>query len=60
MYWQPGNSASFLSLVESLTGKPLDGSAWVEALATPVDAKVREEDMGEGETHFSMCIHAHH
>ena len=40
MYWRPGNSAAFLSLVELLTGKPLDGSAWVEALATPVDAKV--------------------
>lgn len=40
VYWRPGNSAAFLSLVEQLTGKPLDGSAWVETLATPVEVKV--------------------
>ena len=29
MYWRPGNGASFLDLVEGLTGSPLTGDAWV-------------------------------
>ncbi len=47
VYWNPGNSAAFLSLVEQLTGKPLDGSTWVEELATPVDDKVCEGEAWE-------------
>jgi hypothetical protein len=31
-YWQPGNSKMFLDLVANLTGKPLTGDAWINAL----------------------------
>merc|ERR550537_1441759 len=31
-YWRPGNSEPFLGLVESLTGAPLSGEAWVAML----------------------------
>lgn len=41
--WAPGNSQPFLGLVEKLTGKPLDGSAWVAALATSIEERVTSE-----------------
>jgi hypothetical protein len=31
-YWKPGNSEQFLDLVKGLTGKPLTGEAWIQAL----------------------------
>jgi hypothetical protein len=37
---QPGNGASFLSLVEKLTGQPLTANAWVKELQTPTQQKV--------------------
>jgi len=42
-YWEPGNSKMFLDLVETLTGKPLTGDAWVNALKKPVEEKVASE-----------------
>ena len=41
--WAPGNSQPFLGLVETLTGKPLDGAAWVAELAVPTDTLVAAE-----------------
>ena len=40
IWLQPGNGASFLSLVEKLTGKPLTANAWVKELQTPTQQKV--------------------
>ena len=42
-YWAPGNGASFLALVEGLTGAPLSGDAWVAELQTPLEALVAAE-----------------
>ncbi len=42
-YWQPGNSEPFLSLVESLTGEPLTGQAWVTELKQSVEDVLKEE-----------------
>ena len=42
-YWRPGNSEPFLGLVESLTGKPLTGDAWVRMLKQDVDDLLAEE-----------------
>ena len=36
---QPGNGASFLSLVEKLTGEPLTANAWVKELQEPTEQK---------------------
>src|SRR5262249_20816798 len=52
-YWKPGNSKTFLSLVESLTGKPLSPDALVhecsrdvgEALADTERALAREKEI---------------
>jgi hypothetical protein len=41
VYWRPGNGASFLELVEKLTGAPLAADAWVAALELPTEKKVR-------------------
>ena len=43
MYWRPGNGASFLDLVEKLTGSPLAGDAWVAALKKSTPDKVAAE-----------------
>ena len=43
MYWRPGNGASFLDLVEQLTGSPLTGDAWVAALQKSTADKVTQE-----------------
>jgi hypothetical protein len=42
-YWQPGNSALFLDLVQGLTGKPLSGDAWVQSLQQDTEALVGKE-----------------
>ncbi len=42
-YWRPGNGASFLSLVEGLTGAPLAGDAWVAHLQTELESLVASE-----------------
>uniref|UniRef100_A0A7S2S766 Peptidase M3A/M3B catalytic domain-containing protein n=1 Tax=Rhizochromulina marina TaxID=1034831 RepID=A0A7S2S766_9STRA len=42
-YWQPGNSAMFLDLVENLTGEPLTGAAWIEALEEDLEVKLARE-----------------
>lgn len=42
-YWQPGNSEPFLSLVESLTGAPLTGQAWVNELKQSVEDVLKDE-----------------
>jgi hypothetical protein len=42
-YWQPGNGASFLALVEGLTGAPLSGDAWVAELQVPLEELVASE-----------------
>lgn len=42
-YWKPGNSAAFLDLVKSLTGKPLTGDAWVKELSTSA-AELKESE----------------
>lgn len=42
-YWLPGNSEPFLGLVESLTGKPLTGDAWVNMLKQDVESLLAEE-----------------
>ena len=39
----PGNSEPFLGLVEALTGAPLTGDAWVEALRTPLEQLLASE-----------------
>jgi len=43
MYWRPGNGASFLDLVENLTGSPLTGDAWVAVLRQSPEELVRLE-----------------
>ena len=43
MYWRPGNGASFLDLVEKLTGAPLAGDAWVAALEKSTADKLAQE-----------------
>jgi hypothetical protein len=44
VYWRPGNSAAFLDLVASLTGKPLAADAWVARLRLPLpDLLAREK-----------------
>lgn len=43
VYWQPGNSAMFLDLVQKLTGSPLSSAAWVAKLQTPL-AQVLESE----------------
>ena len=40
VYWQPGNGAAFLDLVQQLTGKPLAADAWIAELQTPLDKLV--------------------
>ena len=45
-YWEPGNSAAFLDLVKSLTGKTLTGDAWVKELSTTVAELKAEERKG--------------
>ncbi len=40
VYWRPGNGASFLDLVQKLTGEPLTGDAWVAALQESTPEKV--------------------
>ncbi|KAJ1448448.1 hypothetical protein M885DRAFT_539172 [Pelagophyceae sp. CCMP2097] len=42
-YWLPGNSRPFLELVGELTGRPLDGAAWLAALEEDVEARVSAE-----------------
>jgi Zn-dependent oligopeptidase len=42
-YWEPGNSAMFLDLVEGLTGKPLTGDAWVADLKEPLETTLKQE-----------------
>jgi hypothetical protein len=43
IYWKPGNSEIFLSLVEKLTKEPLTSRAWVEKLQHPLEVTVTEE-----------------
>ena len=43
VYWKPGNGVQFLDLVESMTGAPLTGEAWVAALREPLEDKVASE-----------------
>ena len=42
-YWAPGNGAAFLDLVQSLTGAPLTGDAWVASLSEDLEALVKSE-----------------
>ena len=42
-YWKPGNGEQFMELVHRLTGSPLAGDAWVEALQTSTDALLATE-----------------
>eukprot|EP01027_Heterolobosea_sp_BB2_P015778 GEZU01022559.1.p1 GENE.GEZU01022559.1~~GEZU01022559.1.p1 ORF type:complete len:256 (-),score=101.75 GEZU01022559.1:98-865(-) len=43
VYWRPGNSESFLALVERMTGKPLQSADMVGYLCRDVEELVREE-----------------
>ena len=43
VYWHPGNSESFLSLVQKLTGTPLSSDAWVEELQEDLEGCVERE-----------------
>ena len=43
VYWHPGNSESFLSLVQKLTGAPLSSDAWVEELQEDLEGCVERE-----------------
>eukprot|EP00956_Cyclotella_meneghiniana_P004313 scaffold5294_cov72-Cyclotella_meneghiniana.AAC.20 len=42
-YWKPGNSEPFLGLVETLTGEPLTGQAWINDLNQSVEDLLKEE-----------------
>jgi len=42
-YWKPGNSEQFLDLVKNLTGKPLTGDAWIEALQEDLPTLIAKE-----------------
>jgi hypothetical protein len=42
-YWHPGNSAMFLDLVHSLTGRPLLADAWVARLQVPIEQLLARE-----------------
>ena len=41
--WRPGNSVSFLTLVERLTGKALAGDAWVSELKQDLSHVIESE-----------------
>ena len=43
VYWQPGNSEPFLSLVQKLTGEQLSSTAWVETLERHVEDVILSE-----------------
>jgi hypothetical protein len=43
VYWRPGNSESFLDLVNTLTSKPLTGAAWIDSLCEELPAKIAAE-----------------
>ena len=45
VYWRPGNSELFLSLVQKLTGKPLTGEAWVDMLDEDEEELVMKEKL---------------
>jgi len=47
-YWAPGNSQPFLGLVQTLTGAPLTGKPWVDALEQPTESLVAEEKEAYG------------
>lgn len=48
-YWAPGNSEPFMGLVESLTGSPLTGDAWVNMIDEDVDSLVASEKIAYDE-----------
>lgn len=48
VYWSPGNSKSFLDLVNELTGSPLSGDAWVAELEKPIEQVLAEEHADYG------------
>mmetsp|Transcript_94992 Transcript_94992/g.271615 ORF Transcript_94992/g.271615 Transcript_94992/m.271615 type:complete len:119 (-) Transcript_94992:136-492(-) len=41
--WEPGNSVSFLKLVNDLTDKPLEGDDWVNQLKQELDHVITSE-----------------
>ena len=41
-YWKPGNSRSFLALIEEMTGRPFSADALVREVSRPVDRVVEE------------------
>ena len=43
VYWRPGNTARFVDLVKELTGEPLSGNAWTDALSVDVEDLVARE-----------------
>jgi hypothetical protein len=43
VYWKPGNSESFLHLVEKLTGSKLTGDAWISKLQYDVEQRIQSE-----------------
>lgn len=43
-YWRPGNSEMFLDLVHKLTGKPLSGDPWIEALNENLETLLAKEE----------------
>jgi hypothetical protein len=43
-YWKPGNSRTFLDMVQSLTGEPFGAEATVELVNTPLKQAMAEAD----------------
>jgi hypothetical protein len=43
VYWEPGNGAAFLDLVQQLTSKPLSADAWVARLRLDTEAVLARE-----------------
>ena len=48
-YWKPGNSKTFLEMVEDLTGKPFSAEATVQAVNQPLDKALEEADLASRE-----------
>ena len=42
-YWDAGNSAMYLDLVEGLTGAPLTGAAWIAHLNADLEGLLKDE-----------------
>lgn len=63
-YWKPGNSRSFLDMVQGLTGKPFSAEATEELVSQPLEAALAEAEQaaamasGDGEARGPVDLDA--